>query len=330
MKNIFLVDLNKDKIKSNDYLSSTLIENIKNTLNEWKKTILYLNKRWAYNLLICKNCWNIEKCPRCDLALSVHSSPVKLQCHHCNFTKEISLSCNKCFGTDLKSIWVWTQQIENEIKKIFPNKKIFRLDSDSVSNKTQKSQTLENINNSDIIIWTKMITTWFDFDDVKTIWVILIEQELQIPKYDTEEKIYSNIKQLIWRAWRKWKESNIIIQSYAVDNEIIKNIIFQNYKTFLTKTLQERKIFNYPPFCEYCTIRYKNISSNETKIFIDNFYELLDKNYPNIEITKINSLYKRDNQFFWKIIIKWINIREYLQKYKKEIFKNKDLVIIFD
>jgi len=330
MKNIFLVDLNKDKIKSNDYLSSTLIENIKNTLNEWKKTILYLNKRWAYNLLICKNCWNIEKCPRCDLALSVHSSPVKLQCHHCNFTKEISLSCNKCFGTDLKSVWVWTQQIENEIKKIFPNKKIFRLDSDSVSNKTQKSQTLENINNSDIIIWTKMITTWFDFDDVKTIWVILIEQELQIPKYDTEEKIYSNIKQLIWRAWRKWKESNIIIQSYAVDNEIIKNIIFQNYKTFLTKTLQERKIFNYPPFCEYCTIRYKNISSNETKIFIDNFYELLDKNYPNIEITKINSLYKRDNQFFWKIIIKWINIREYLQKYKKEIFKNKDLVIIFD
>lgn len=330
MKNIFLVDLNKDKIKSNDYLSNTLIENIENTLNEWKKTILYLNKRWAYNLLICKNCGNIAKCPRCDIALSVHSSPVKLQCHHCNFTKEISLSCEKCYGVDLKNVWVWTQQIENEIKKIFPNKKIFRLDSDSVSNKTQKSQTLENISNSDIIIGTKMITTWFDFDDVKTIWVILIEQELQIPKYDTEEKIYSNIKQLIWRAWRKWKESNIIIQSYAVDNEIIKNIIFQNYKSFLTKTLQERKIFNYPPFCEYCTIRYKNISSNETKLFIDKFYELLDKNYPNIEITKINSLYKRDNQFFGKIIIKWNNIREYLQKYKKEIFKNKDLVIIFD
>lgn len=330
MKNIFLVDLTKDKSKINDYISNTLIENIKNTLNEWKKTILYLNKRWAYNLLICQNCWNIEKCPRCDLALSVHSSPLKLQCHHCNFFKEISLSCEKCSGVELKSVWVWTQQIETSIKKIFPDKKIFRFDSDSVWNKTQKSQTLENIKNSDIIIWTKMITTGFDFDDVKTIWVILIEQELQIPKYDTEEKIYSNIKQLIWRAWRKWKESNVIIQSFAVDNEIIKDIIFQNYKTFFQKTLNERKLFNYPPFCEYCTIRYKNKSLEESKKFIENFYNSLDKSDKNLEIIKLNNYTKRDNQYFWKIIIKWQNIRQYLQNYKKEILSNKDLVVIFE
>lgn len=74
----------------------------------------------------------------------------------------------------MKSIWVWTQQIEDNIKKIFPNINIFRLDNDNIANKTQKSETLQNIKNAQIIIWTKMITTWFDFHDIKTIWVIFI------------------------------------------------------------------------------------------------------------------------------------------------------------
>ena len=176
-----------------------------------------------------------------------------------------------------------------------------------------------------------MITTWFDFHDIKTIWVILLEQELQIPKYDTEEKIYSNIKQLIWRAWRKWNTSNVIIQSFAVDNEFTKNIISKNYKEFFLQSINERKLFNYPPFCEYCNIRYKSKSIENTKKFIDNFYKDLQKeNKFDLEITKIDSYFKKDNQFFGKIVIKWQNIRDFLNIFKSQIHANKDLVVIFE
>ena len=331
MKNLFLVDLNKDKSTQNPYISNTLIENITQSIKNNKKTILYINKRWAYNLLICQDCWHIYKCKNCDCALSVHLNPAKLKCHLCNYEENISISCEKCQNTQLKSVWVWTQQIEQSILKLFPWVNIFRMDSDSTANKTQKNESLQNIKNSQIIIWTKMITTWFDFDDIETIWVILLEQELWIAKYDTEEKIYSNIKQLIWRAWRKWNTSNVIIQSFAVDNEFTKNIISKNYKEFFLQSINERKLFNYPPFCEYCNIRYKSKSIENTKKFIDNFYKDLQKeNKFDLEITKIDSYFKKDNQFFGKIVIKWQNIRDFLNIFKSQIHANKDLVVIFE
>lgn len=332
MKNFYIVDVSVDKSRHNSYISNTIISNIQNALNQNKKTILYINKRGAYDLFICSDCSNLKKCPRCDIALSVHKNPAKLLCHHCSYSENIPLYCDKCNGNNLKKIWVWTQQIEESMAKIFPNIKIFRLDSDNVANNSLKKEALENIADSQIIIGTKMITTWFDFKDIWVIGVILIEQELQIPKYDTEEKIYSNIKQLIGRWWRLGQETNIIIQTMLPNNEIIKNITELNYKEFLKKTLSERKIFHYPPFVELATLRYKDINKSNAESFIRDLRIKLDtfNTLWNYEIITVENTIKRDNQYFSKIIIKWWNIRLFLQNIKKEILKNKDLVVIFE
>ena len=106
------------------------------------------------------------------------------------------------------------------------------MDSDNLKNISQKKQALLQIEESNIIIWTKMITTWFDFSNIWLIWVILLEQEIQIPNYDTKEKVYSNIKQLIWRWWRKWQDTDIILQTFIPNNQIIKEIVELNYKDF--------------------------------------------------------------------------------------------------
>jgi primosomal protein N' (replication factor Y) len=254
-----------------------------------------------------------------------------LMCHHCNYTEEIKLTCEKCGGVNLKKIWVWTEQIEENISKIFPEVKIFRLDSDNVKNNTLKKEALANIASSQVIIWTKMITTWFDFRDIWVVCIFLIEQELQIPKYDIEEKIYQNTKQLIWRWWRLWEETDIIIQTFIPNNSIVKNIVDLNYKDFFRETLLERKLFNYPPFCELVTLRYKNKNKKKSIDYINSLKQKLDfLNTWEYEIIKVENVIKRDNQYFSKIIIKWHNIRDFLQNIKKEIFKNKDLVLIFD
>lgn len=331
MNNLFVIDLSRDKSNQNQYISNTLINKINESLKQNKKTILYINKRWAYDLRICQDCNDIKKCPRCDISLNVHKNPAKLVCHHCSYTEEIWIACEKCWSVEVKNIWVGTQQIEESISKIFPNLQIFRMDSDSVKNITLKKQALENIKNAEIIIWTKMITTWFDFRNIWVIWIILLEQELQIPKYDTEEKIYSNIKQLIWRWWRVWEETDIIIQTMIPNNEMVKNIVELNYKDFFKKTLEERKLFNYPPFVEMATLRYKHANKIKSIEFINILKTKLDSfNTWNFEIIKLENTTKRDNQYFSKIIIKWQNIRLFLQNIKNDILSNKDLVVIFE
>ena len=205
---MLLVNLSQDSSRDNMYLSNTLLKEIKNTIENNKKTILYLNKRWEYSSLVCTNCDHLYKCKNCDVSLNVHNTPVCLICHLCWFTTQLKHKCEKCNKNTLKKVWVWTQQIESSLSKLFPEKIIFRFDADSVKNKTLKENALENIDKADIIIWTKMITTWFNIKNIWLIWVILLEQELLIPKYNTEEKLYFNIKQLLWRWNRVWEKTN--------------------------------------------------------------------------------------------------------------------------
>ena len=334
---MILVNLAQDKSKINNYLSNTLLKQIEENIKQNKKTILYLNKRWEYASLICEKCNYIYKCEHCDISLSVNKYPENLSCNLCWKTQAIPYKCKKCGSNNLIKVWVWTQQIEQAINSYFNNKiAIFRFDSDNVKNKSQKLEAMEKLEQAQIIIWTKMITTGFDFKNIWLIWVILIEQELQIPKYNTEEKVYSNIKQLLWRWERVWEKTEFIIQTFIPENEIIQNIINKNYKDFFMQTLEERKIFKYPPFVELLTLEYRNKSEEKAKNFILNLKNKLDlelKNYEkNEEISEIllNPNYqKKYNQYYYRIIIKWTNLRNFIECVKGEIFRNKELVVIF-
>lgn len=339
---MILVNLSQDQSKINNYISNTLINKIEENLNNNKKIILYINKRWEYSSLICKKCNYIYKCDNCDLSLNVHLYPEKLICHLCLDSKNIDIKCKKCNNHELIKVWIWTQQIENILKNYLQKKyndlKIFRFDTDSIKNKKDKENALIELENADIIIWTKMITTGFDFEWVWLIWVILLEQELQIPKYNTEEKVYSNIKQLIWRWERKWEQTDIVIQTFVPENEIIQTIVNDNYKDFFIKTLKERKLFNYPPFCEMITLEYRDKNEEKAKNFILNLKNKLDIEKNNLKLENINIIdiiinpkyQKKYNQFYYKIIIKWNWLRNFIDCIKFEIFKNKGLVVIFE
>lgn len=334
MKKFFLVDLKKDKSKISPYLSETLIEEINNSLSKWKKVLLYLNKRGYSNFLICSDCNHIYKCPNCDISMTLHKDKNKLICHHCFFSREIPITCEKCKSVNLKKIWVWIEQIEEKIKTLWQDKNIIRMDSDNIKSIKDKKNALLNMSKADIIIWTKMVTTWFDFTWIDCIWIILLEQELQIPNYKTEENVYANIKQLIWRRWRKWNEWKIIIQTYCPNNKLIKKIIDSNYKDFFSYILKERKLFWYPPFIEMASIQYKNADKEKSFLFLKEFKEKLEesnkKQKEKKEIILIDNILKRNNKYYSKIIIKWKNLRTFLQEYKEIILKTKNLTITFE
>ncbi len=344
---MYLVNLSQDKSKINQYISNTLLKEIKKSLNDNKKVILYLNKRWEYSSLICNKCNHLYKCKNCDISMSVHKFPQKLICHVCGENKDIPTKCEKCNSSSesLQKVWIGTQQIEDSLKKEFGEYKIFRFDTDTVKTKSEKENALSNLEKSDIIIWTKMITTGFDFRWIWLIWVILLEQELLIPKYNTEEKVYSNIKQLLGRGSRNWEVSNIVIQTFIPENEIIKSITNSNYKDFFIKTLEERKLFNYPPYSQMLTLEYRNTNQEKAKNFMINLKNKLDIINPplthpsnqggkimnkRIEINLVPNPSKRYNQYYYKIILKWENLREFLNEIKPEIFRNSALVVIFE
>ena len=347
---MLIVNLSQNKSNLNYYISGTLLENIEKNLKQNKKTILYLNKRGSFSSLICEDCQYYYKCKNCDVSLTVHENTWKIACHLCWASWNIPLSCSKCNWNHLKKIWVWTQQIEDSLKNYFKKSPllgedleggIFRFDLDSIKNKTEKIKALDNLESADIIIATKMITTGFDFKNIWLIWIILAEQEFSFPNYNTEEKAYINLKQLIWRWNRLWEKTEIICQTFIPDNEIIKSLSEKNYKNFFLDTLNERKLFNYPPFTELITLEYRDKSEKKSLDFmlnLKNKLDLLNSKPPNplirgknsVEIILNKKAFKKYNQYYIKIILKWDNLREFLENIKYEIYKNSNLSVIFE
>ncbi len=332
---MLIINLNQDKSKINNYLSTTLLKNIEENLKNWKKNILYLNKRWSYNSLICPKCSKVFKCKNCDCSLSIHSQ--NMICHICWAWEKILEKCDNCNWENLEKVWVWTEQIEFALKNTFKNSKIFRIDTDIVKNKSEKQKALEQLKDAEIIIWTKMITTGFDFENVGLIWVILFEQELIWNKYNVEENLYSNITQLLWRWWRKWEKTEFLIQTFIPENDLIKQITSGNYKDFFLKSLSERKLFSYPPFKEFVILEYRNKDKQKAFNYTKSLYEKLlchseldSESLKNPEIIFSENSFKKYNQYYFKIILKWENLREFLNCIKSEIFREKNLSVIFE
>lgn len=328
----YTVNLAQDSSKLSKYLSSTLLDEIENTLDNGEKVLLYLNKRGSYSSLACKDCQYLWECPNCDTSLSVHSHPNQLICHLCASQFTFPLSCPKCHGTQLLQIGVGTQQIEESLKKYFWEKNIYRFDSDSMKNISSKNQALTELTQADIIIGTKMITTGFDFEKIGLIGVILVEQELAYPSYDASEKAYANLKQLIGRGNRKSQETKIILQTFLPKNPLITRLTSANYKDFLSETLSERKDFLYPPYCEILTLEYRHKEQGKALEFTEKLEKKLRdfQEAQNYRILRGTTTFKKNNTYHAKILLQWGNVRNFLVPLQKEILWNSALSIIFD
>ena len=361
---MLIVNLSQNKSKISNYISDTLLLEMEENLKNDKKIILYLNKRWNFSNFVCSDCWYYYKCKNCDVSLTVHYNPEKLACHTCWSSWLIPKNCKNCNSKNLKKIWVWTKNIEdslisyfdsysldsnnedkirnqyltNDIQTRYKKPNIFRFDLDSTKNKTQKKEALDKLKNANIIIATKMITTGFDFKNIWLIAIILAEQESSFPSYNSQERGYINLKQLIWRGNRMWEKTNIIMQTFIPENEIIKTFTEKNYKDFFIDTLEERKIFKYPPYCEMLVLEYKNKSEKKAMDFMCNLKNKLDilndslcVNYSSKkEIILNKKSFKKFNKYHFRIIIKWKDLREFIENIKFEILRNSDLILISD
>lgn len=327
----FTVNLSQDKSRLSNYISNTLLTKIEETLKNWEKALLYLNKRGAYSSLVCNDCQKLWECPNCDTSLSVHQNPARLLCHLCGTAYSMPHACNNCQWTKLSSIWVGTQQIEHVLHGYFKEKNIYRFDSDSMKNVSSKKLALQELEKADIVIGTKMITTGFDFEKIGLIWIILVEQELSYPSYDAEEKAYSNLKQLIGRGNRKSQKTTIVLQTFIPQNPTLKRLVDSNFKDFFAETLKERKDFLYPPYTEMVTLEYRNKDSTKSIIFMEKLEQKLltfNENHK-YYILRGTTTFKKNNSYHTTCIIKGDNIREFIWNVENIILRESGLSVIF-
>ncbi|MFP9099807.1 primosomal protein N' [Flavobacterium sp. RHBU_24] len=259
---IVLIDL-KDKYKRKQmtgHFSDTLTQAIAETLAVGKQVILFQNRRGFSPWVECMTCGNVPQCPQCDVSLTYYKYKNALRCHYCGYHIAMPTHCHQCHSTDLSTKGFGTEQIELELKTLFPAKNSWRMDQDTTRGKHGYEKIIDSFKNReiDILVGTQMLAKGLHFDNVGMVGILNADNMLYQPDFRAFERAYQMMVQVAGRAGRKDERGTVYIQTYNPLHNIIRQVTENDYEGMFTEQLYERRNFKYPPYFRMVRIILKH------------------------------------------------------------------------
>lgn len=349
MPKIEVVDMKEELMVGNKSIFSNKLKvEIQSALNCGNQVILFLNRRGFSNFVSCRKCGYVFTCENCDISLTYHKKNNTGKCHYCGYEKEIPKECPECKSKYIKPFGIGTQKIEEEIKLIFPNINVLRLDKDTTSRKGEFENILNDFKNkkADVLIGTQMLSKGLDFENVTLVGILSADMILKFPDFRSSETTFQLITQVAGRAGRSEKEGKVILQTYDTDHYAIRHAIKYDFKGFYEDEIKIRKAFEYAPFNNMISVVISGkdnakVEKNARKMYDSLVYLLRERCISNLEfILGPNpcSISKINQNFRWQILFKdddiEINLLKGIIKYicitKRDIVFDKDTNISID
>jgi len=258
---IEIVDI-KTKYKKKEmkgHFSDRMLAEIKDTLDVGEQVILFQNRRGFSPVLECNTCGHSPQCPNCDVSLTYHSHNNQLRCHYCGYHIAMQKKCMACDSPEITTKGFGTEQIETELKAIFPDYKTARMDQDTTRGKYayEKLITAFEQQEIDILIGTQMLTKGLDFRKVNLVGIMNADNLLNFPDFRAHERSFQLMLQVAGRAGRTKKRGKVLIQSYNPHHQIIQQVSMGDYAGMYKDQLEERYNYKYPPFYRLIRITLK-------------------------------------------------------------------------
>jgi len=248
-------------------LSPELYELIETALENKEQIILFQNRRGYSPFVECFTCGWIPKCKNCDVSLTYHKYKKRLTCHYCGFSQQLHNACDECGSSEVKTRGFGTEKIEYELKSLFRNARIARMDYDTTQTKNAFEKIVSNLENkkTDILVGTQMVTKGLDFEHVSVVGILNADNLINFPDFRAHERAYQLISQVSGRAGRKHSNGKVMIQTSQPDHPLIQLIQKQDYNQVLKLLLEERQLFKYPPFYRLIklVVKHKNVDTVE-------------------------------------------------------------------
>lgn len=339
--NIELVDM-REELKASNYsmISRSLHQAIENNLSKNEQTILFLNKIGHNSYTFCRQCGYVIKCDACDVAMTYHKHINKLVCHYCGRTKNQPKICPNCGSKKIKEFGAGTEKLEEEVKRLFPKASILRMDSQTANKKDSYDRMYSIMKNNqvDILIGTQMIAKGLDFKNVTLVGIVSADMSLNFDDYSAEETTFQLLTQVAGRAGRDKKPGKVIMQTYRPDNFVIQSAYRSDYDGFLSKEIDIRKTYEYPPYINMISIRIVAQTRIEAIDISKEFAEKIRNDLKDIIDIKIIGpnpckIERINNKYRYNILVKAedkyledvmqlieINIDLFINKYKNTSF----------
>lgn len=298
----------KNKSKTETVFSKVLLDKIEDRLKKKEGIIILQNRRGFSTQIFCSDCGEVEMCENCSVPMVYHINQNKIQCHYCGLIKPVPGACTHCGSINIKYFGTGTERVEDELQFYFPNAKVERIDSDSITKKAYLSNLLLSFSKGeiDILVGTQMVSKGLDFARVTLVGVISAETTLWLPDFRADERTFQLLTQVSGRAGRSKAEGEVIIQTYNERNFVLKKVFENDYSGFYAKEKADREKMGYPPFTRIALIESKDKDINKAKGAITDFYKEIIKFKKLLKISDPTTaqIFKLMNNYRYHILIK--------------------------
>lgn len=246
---VYVADMREElKHGNRSILSDRLKELMQDRLEKKEQIMLFLNRRGYAGFVSCRACGYVVKCPHCDVSLSVHRGG-KMVCHYCGYETQTVKNCPSCGSPYIGGFRAGTQQIEDLVKREFPQARVLRMDMDTTKNKGGHEKILAKFadEEADIMIGTQMIVKGHDFPNVTLVGVLAADMSLYSDDFRSAERTFELLTQAAGRAGRGAKKGEVVIQTYSPEHYSIQTAARQDYQAFYTEEMNYRELMGYPP-----------------------------------------------------------------------------------
>lgn len=250
------------KKRMNGPFSPLLLQYVREALEQKEQVILFQNRRGFAPMIECHTCGWVPKCKNCDVSLTYHKGLNQLTCHYCGYTQPVPRQCPACEGVDLRNRGFGTEKIEDDVKAIFPEARVARMDLDTTRTRTAYERIIHDFQQgrTDILIGTQMVSKGLDFDHVSVVGILNADSMMNYPDFRAYERAFQLMAQVAGRAGRKNKRGRVVLQTKSIDHPIISQVMHNDFEGMVAGQLAERQLFRYPPYYRlvYVYLKHRN------------------------------------------------------------------------
>ncbi len=331
----------RDEIRAGNLgvFSARLISALEQTLKDGNQAMLFLNRRGYASFKRCKSCGFVPKCPNCDVSLTYHQEDNSLRCHYCGAKYRSITKCPKCGYEDLKEGKTGTEKVVDEVKRLFPEARVLRMDNDTTKTKDSYVEILSEFGEgkADVLVGTQMIAKGHDFKNVTLVGIIDADLSLYYSDYRSAERTFQLITQVAGRAGREQKAGQVIMQTYNPRHYVYGYAKEYDYEGFFKKEINSREITKYPPFTKIVRLLVLAEELEDARIGADKLTQKLAQLKMNVEgmrnLQKMPAPLKRLRNYYRYQVVMWLDIDKE-EELMSHIYKianegNTDKVTVF-
>ncbi len=279
MPSVKLIPMRENR-KVSFSLSDVLYEEIRKRMERDEQVILLQNRRGFAGSLLCLDCGQIPTCSHCNIPMVYHAASSHLRCHYCGNAVVYKEKCTHCTSENILYKSSGTERIEEELRNLFPEEGILRMDVDTTGVKGAHAMILNDFHEKKarILLGTQMVAKGLDFPDVSLVGVLMADIGLNLPDFRAGERLFALLMQVAGRSGRSKIPGEVYLQTYNTDNEVFSFLLHGSYEQYYRHDLQARKTLRYPPFTKLVCVEFSSADENAAENAAGDFAESLRQN----------------------------------------------------